>query len=103
MHIFCETSGILQSSRQREKELVATKGEKCLVATYIEDETEHTRSRLRSFVSMYSLYLRSAFRVCILLHFVFLAGPHFAMSHSLIIMNLFCFMSVLAHSKFPQN
>ena len=34
---------------------------------------------------------------------VILAGPHFEMSHFLIIMNLFRFMLALAHSKFPQN
>ena len=50
-----------------------------------------------------SLYLRFAFRVFIILLFVILAGLHFAMSHFLIIMNPFCFMSVLVHSKFPQN
>ena len=50
-----------------------------------------------------SLYLRFAFRVWIFLLLVILAGPHFAMSHFLIIMNLFRFMLALAHSKFPQN
>ena len=41
-----------------------------------------------------SLYLRfQLFRICIFLLFVILAGPHFAMSHLLIIMNLFCLIS----------
>ena len=31
---------------------MATKGEKCLVTTYIEDGVEHKRSRLRPFVSI---------------------------------------------------
>ena len=43
-----------------------------------------------------SLYSRLAFRVCIFLLFVILSRPHFAMSQFLIIINLFCFMSVLA-------
>ena len=41
----------------RGKELVATKGEKCLVTTYIEDGVEHKRSRLRPFVSIIVLCL----------------------------------------------
>ena len=41
----------------REKELVATKGEKCLVTTYREDGVEHKRSRLRPFVSIIVLCL----------------------------------------------
>ena len=32
-----------------------------------------------------------------------LGGPHFAISHFLIIINLFCFMSVLALSKFEMS
>ena len=50
-----------------------------------------------------SFYLRFAFRVWIFLLLVILAGPHFAMSHFLIIINLFCFMLALAHSKFQHN
>ena len=40
-----------------EKELVATKGEKCLVTTYREDGVEHKRSRMRPFVSIIVLCL----------------------------------------------
>ena len=36
---------------------MATKGEKCLVTTYIEDGVEHKRSRLRPFVSIIVLCL----------------------------------------------
>ena len=32
-----------------------------------------------------------------------LGGPHFAISHFLIIIKLFCFMSVLALSKFEMS
>ena len=36
-------------------------------------------------------------------HVLILGGPHFAISHFLIIINLFCFMSVLAFSKFEMS
>ena len=86
----------------REKELVATKGEKCLFT--IQNRRWNLSINVRDWdLLLVSLYLRFAFRVCIFLRFVILVGPQFAMSHFLIIMNLFCFMSVLAHSKFPQN
>ena len=86
----------------REKELVATKGEKCLFK--IQNRRWNLSINVRDWdLLLVSLYLRFAFRVCNFLRFVILAGPQFEMSHFLIIMNLFCFMSVLAHSKFPQN
>ena len=62
---------------------------------------EHKRSSLRSFVSI--IVLKICFSCLDFLLLVILAGPHFAMSHFLIIMNLFRFMLALAHSKFPQN
>ena len=64
-------------------------------------ELEHKRSRLRSFVSI--IVLKICLSCLFLLTFVILAGPHLAMSHFLIIVNLFCFMSALGNSKFPQN
>ena len=63
---------------------------------------EDGTSRPRSFVSIIVLTICFSSLHFFLL-FVILAGPHIAISHFPIIMNLFCFMSVLAHSKFPQN
>ena len=63
-------------------------------------EFEHKRSRLRSFVSI--IVLKICLSCLHLFAFVILAGPHFAMSHFLIIVNLFCFMSVLGNSKFHK-
>ena len=103
-----ETSSIPQSSKQRHliiqlgrKNAWQQKAKKCLVTTYIGVELEHKRSRLRSFVSI--IVLRFAFRVCIFLRFVIPSQLGHTQSHFLIFINLFCFMSVLAHSKFPQN
>ena len=79
--------------------IVAAKGEKCLFTTYKKMEL---RDRDLLLVLLYWLTICFSSLHFFLL-FVILAGPHIAISHFPIIMNLFCFMSVLAHSKFPQN
>ena len=84
----------------REKELVPQKAKYALLQLTQKMELKHQRSRLRSFVNI--MYLRFAYRVCIFLLCGILAGPRFATSHFLIMINLFCFISVLAHSKFLQ-
>ena len=85
---------------QREKNLQQPKAEHALLQLTWKMELEHKRSRLRSFVS---IVLKICLSFLHLFTFVILAGPHFAISHFLIIMNIFCFMSVPGHSKLPQN
>ena len=84
----------------REKELVPQNAKYALLQLTQKMELKHRRSRLRSFVKI--MYLRFAYRVCIFILCVILVGPRFATSHFLIMINLFCFISVLAHSKFLQ-
>ena len=84
----------------REKELVPQKAKYALLQLTWKMDLKHQRSRLRSFVNI--MYLRFAYRVCIFLLCGILAGPRFVTSHFLIMINLFCFISFLAHSKFLQ-
>ena len=87
----------------REKELVPQRGEIWNMPCY----NLHRRWNLSINVGdwnplLMSLYLRFAFRVCIFLLCVILAGPHFATLHFRIRINLFSLISVLEHSKFLQ-
>ena len=101
-HILAKQVTYFQALLAREKELVATKGKKNTLLQLMQKmDLEHKRSRLRSFVSI--IVLKICLSCLHLFTFVILAGPHLAMSHFLIIENLFCFMSVLGSSKFPQN
>ena len=102
-----ETSCILQSSSQRHlhfqiesKNLWQQKAKNALLQLTSKMELEHKRSRLSRFVRVivinicYSCYFPFFFYFLLML-----GGPHFAISHFLIIIKLFCFMSVLALSK----
>ena len=74
----------------------------CYNLNKTEKKLEHKRSRLRSFVSIIVLKICLSCLHCFTL-IVILAGLHLTMLHFLIVMNLFCFISVIVYSKFPQN
>ena len=99
MDIFCESSSILQSSRQRHLNIQLERKQLWQQRRKMPCYNLHRRWNLSINVRdrdllLVSLYLRfQFFRICIFLLFVILAGPHFAMSHLLIIMNLFCLIS----------
>ena len=111
MDIFCESSSILQSSRQRHlniqlerKQLWQQKAKNALLQLTQKMELEHKRPRPRSFVSIIVLKI-SVFSYLHFFTFCYLSWATLCdvASSDYYESILFNFMSVLAHSKFPQN